>query len=157
MGLLNHSQVIDWMQRPDIPARLVAAVIVVCIAFASVSAKADEASEAKAVAASKAWLALIDRGQYGEGWERAAAYMKAVVPRSDLVRALEGVRTPLGGVVARTLVSKQYATSLPGAPDGAYVVIQYDTVFENKQSAVETITPMRDPDGEWRVSGYYIR
>ena len=47
--------------------------------------------------------------------------------------------------------------SLPGAPDGKYVVIQYDTVFENKSSAVETIIPMADPDGAWRVSGYFIR
>ena len=31
------------------------------------------------------------------------------------------------------------------------------TVFEKKASAVETITPMLDPDGVWRVSGYFIR
>ena len=24
-------------------------------------------------------------------------------------------------------------------------------------SAVETVTPMKDPDGEWRVSGYFIK
>lgn len=46
---------------------------------------------------------------------------------------------------------------LSGAPDGRYVVIQYETAFERKKSAVETITPMVDPDGAWRVSGYYIR
>jgi len=46
---------------------------------------------------------------------------------------------------------------MPGAPDGKYVIIQYDTVFENKASAVETVTPMVDPDGSWRVSGYFIR
>ncbi|MGA9534411.1 MAG: DUF4019 domain-containing protein [Desulfobacterales bacterium] len=27
----------------------------------------------------------------------------------------------------------------------------------NKTSAVETITPMLDKDGQWRVSGYYIK
>ena len=46
---------------------------------------------------------------------------------------------------------------MPGAPDGRYVVVQYDTVFENKASAVETVTPMADPDGVWRVAGYFIR
>ena len=51
------------------------AVVAVCIAFASISVRAGEALEAQAVAVSKAWHALIDRGQYGEGWERAAAYM----------------------------------------------------------------------------------
>ena len=38
----------------------------------------------------------------------------------------------------------------------AIVVIRYRTAFENKQAAVETVTPMRE-DGEWKVSGYYIK
>ena len=41
--------------------------------------------------------------------------------------------------------------------DEEYVVIQFNTVFENKAKAVETITPMKDPDGKWEVSGYYIK
>jgi hypothetical protein len=53
--------------------------------------------------------------------------------------------------------SWEYAEKLPGAPEGKYVVIQYETVFENRASAVETVTPMLDPDGVWRVSGYFIR
>jgi hypothetical protein len=36
------------------------------------------------------------------------------------------------------------------------VVIQYDTSFANKKSAVETVTPLLDSDGQWRVSGYFI-
>jgi hypothetical protein len=55
------------------------------------------------------------------------------------------------------LRSKHYTNTLPGAPDGEYVVIQYETSFENKKSAIETITPMLDEDGRWRVSGYYIK
>jgi len=49
------------------------------------------------------------------------------------------------------------AQTLPGAPDRKYVTIQIESVFENKSAAVETVTPMLDPDGVWRVSGYYIR
>jgi ribosomal protein S17E len=40
---------------------------------------------------------------------------------------------------------------------GEYVVIQFETSFENKKTAVETVTPMMDKDGIWRVSGYYIK
>ncbi|MGB3565135.1 MAG: DUF4019 domain-containing protein, partial [Thermoanaerobaculia bacterium] len=64
---------------------------------------------------------------------------------------------PLGKVLSRKVKSKQYATSLPGAPDGEYVVIQFETSFENKTTAIETVTPMKDEDGKWRVSGYFIR
>jgi hypothetical protein len=44
-----------------------------------------------------------------------------------------------------------------GAPDGEYVVIQYDTKFDNKAAAVETVTVARGKDGVWRVAGYYIK
>ena len=70
---------------------------------------------------------------------------------------LNEARKPLGKVKSRTLLSKQYTTNLPGAPDGQYVVIQYKTAFEKKAAAVETVTPMLDKDKKWRVSGYYIK
>jgi hypothetical protein len=36
-------------------------------------------------------------------------------------------------------------------------VIQFDTSFKNKKSAIETVTAMLDKDGKWRVSGYFIK
>jgi hypothetical protein len=66
-------------------------------------------------------------------------------------------RDPLGKLQSRKLKSATYTKSLPGAPDGEYVVIRYDASFERQQSAVETISPMLDKDGAWRVSGYYIK
>jgi uncharacterized protein DUF4019 len=70
---------------------------------------------------------------------------------------VDSARKPLGALVSRKLKSAQYANSLPGAPDGKYVVIQYDSVFQNKSPAGEIVTAMLDKDGHWRVSGYYIR
>jgi predicted SnoaL-like aldol condensation-catalyzing enzyme len=60
-------------------------------------------------------------------------------------------------LISRKVKSATYTTSLPGAPDGQYVVIQFNTSFENKKSRVETVTPRMDSDGKWRVSGYYIK
>jgi hypothetical protein len=60
-------------------------------------------------------------------------------------------------MLTRKLKSAAYTKTLPGAPDGEYVVIRYESSFEHKQSAVETVTPMLDKDGVWRVSGYYIK
>ena len=57
----------------------------------------------------------------------------------------------------RTLKGAESASELPGAPDGQYVVIQFDTQFERKRTAIETVTPMLDTDGQWRVSGYFVR
>jgi hypothetical protein len=62
-------------------------------------------------------------------------------------QALAASRKPLGGLLSRKTKTTKYATSLPGAPDGEYVVIQFTSSFVNKKSAIETITPMKDPDG----------
>jgi hypothetical protein len=118
---------------------------------------ADGQSRQKAVEAAKKWLALVDRGEYGKSWETAAGYFKAAAGKKHWEQTGAAVRSPLGKVIIRKLKSRQYVTSLPGAPDGEYVVIQFETSFEKKKSSVETVTPMKEEDGTWRVSGYYIK
>ena len=118
---------------------------------------ADEVAEKAAQAASEQWLALVDRGQYAESWGTAASYFKNAVSEKQWLQSMKGARQPLGKMISRRLKSAIFTTSLPGAPDGQYVVIQYATSFENKASAVETVTPMRGPDKQWRVSGYFIK
>ena len=113
--------------------------------------------ETEAAAAAEKWLALVDEGKYPESWDEAAGFFRGAVTRQQWQQSLEGVRKPLGKTLKRELASSQYATQLPGAPDGQYVVLQFDTSFENKKSAVETVTPMMDKDGRWRVSGYFIK
>lgn len=83
--------------------------------------------------------------------------LKGAVPQDKWVEMAKGVRSPLGSLKTRQVKSSQYQTSVPGAPDGEYVIVQFQTSFENKESAVETVTTMREKDGTWRVSGYYIK
>jgi hypothetical protein len=105
----------------------------------------------------ESWLAVVDKGDYAGSYAEAASIFKTAITNEDWVQKVRAARGPLGKVTSRKLKRAQYKTSLPGAPDGKYVVIQYDTSFENKRSAVETIVPMLDKDGQWRVSGYFIR
>jgi hypothetical protein len=131
-----------------------------CLLFILLSwipAVANETAEKRAIEASNTWLTLIDNNQYAKSWETAAELFKNAVGKDQWNQSLNSVRKPLGKVMKRTMKSKQYTTTLPGAPDGEYVVIQYETSFENKKSSVETVTPMQDKDGNWRVSGYYIK
>lgn len=114
-------------------------------------------AEKKAVESAEPWLALVDQGQYARSWETASEFLKNSVDRKSFVKALNASRKPFGEVKSRQLESKQYATSVPGAPDGRYVILQYKTVFANKKSAVETVTPMLDKDKKWKVSGYYVK
>lgn len=117
----------------------------------------SDGSVDEGIAAANSWLEVVDAQRHDDSWEQACAYFKGVVPRDQWVQQIAGVRGPLGPVLSREVVSAEHTTKLPGAPDGEYVVIQYRTKFQNKATAIETVTPMRDPDGVYRVSGYYVR
>jgi Protein of unknown function (DUF4019) len=134
-------------------------VAIVCVVWClalGLSAAAG-APEDDAQAAAESWLTLVDKGSYSDSWEQAATIFKNAVKKDEWNRAVATARGPLGKLESRKLKSRKYTERLPGAPDGQYVVIQYDTYFENKSAAVETITPMMDADGTWRVSGYFVR
>jgi hypothetical protein len=130
------------------------AVLVTAVVARSAAGGAPE--EAARVSA-EGWLALVDQGKYADSWDQAAKLFRGAVTKEQWQTAAAAARGPLGKMISRKLKSSQYTQALPGAPDGRYVVIQYDSVFEKKAQAVETITPMADPDGAWRVSGYFIR
>lgn len=107
--------------------------------------------------AASSWLTLLDDAKYAESWTAAAPSIQKLVPLERWNKAMAAVRTPFGKLVSRTLKDAKFTVSLPGAPDGQYVILQYQTVFENKASALETVTPMRDPEGSWKVAGYYVK
>ena len=132
-----------------------------CIGFVALAAvlstPAPQSPEDLAEKSALAWLARVDAGNYEESWKEAASFLRGAVSQEDWEKAMAGTRKPLGKTLSRKVTSRTYAESLPGAPDGKYVVIQLDTSFENKKVAVETVTPMQEPDGTFRVSGYFIR
>jgi len=135
-------------------------LLLIC-GFVSIDADAagvsHAAAKASATKAATAWLKLIDAGDYAASWNAAGSYFKEHVTEDQWTQKVGPARRSLGAVVSRKIKIAKYMTTLPGAPDGQYVVIQYQSSFEHKKSAVETVTPMLDKDGQWRVSGYYIR
>jgi hypothetical protein len=120
-------------------------------------AQAPQKPEQIAQASSDAWLAIVDSGNYAKSWEETAQSFKAVVTKDQWQSALDASRSPQGKVLSRKLKSAAYAKNPPNAPEGEYVVIQYDTNFEHKSGAVETVVPNLEKDGKWRVSGYFIK
>ncbi len=147
-------------------------VVVTClIAFfvvVGVASPAETPEDAAQVAA-ESWLRLVDGGNYSASWDQAAKPLKGAVKQAEWSAMVGGVRTPLGRLVSRKLKSREYTEKAPtrtrmvggkvytwGGP-GRYVVIQYDTAFANKASAVEKVITSMGSDGAWRVSGYSIR
>lgn len=131
-------------------------LMVAALAAAAPLCRGDS-SESAAQAAAATWLALVDGGNYYQSWATAADYIRDSISRTQWVARVGAARETLGALKERRLRSAREAHSLPGAPDGDYVVIEYASRFANKAAATETVMPVKEPDGHWRVSGYFIR
>jgi type II secretory pathway pseudopilin PulG len=114
-------------------------------------------ANAPAISAAQNWLALIDKGNYSESWTNASPIFQIAVTEPDWENSMNTFRKPLGALVSRKLKSAERLTQMTGAPDGQYVVMQFETSFTDKKSAVETVTFMLEKAGQWKSAGYFIK
>jgi hypothetical protein len=131
-------------------------LVVLASILGSRAIQAQQSGTKLAQTSTEAWLSLIDNQSYAASWDAAASLFKSAVPQEKWQAAAQAARAPLGLMKSRTLKSATSRTTLPGAPDGEYVIFQFDTSFEQKSAAVETVTAIREKDGTWRVGGYFI-
>jgi hypothetical protein len=136
------------------PGIAVGLALAVLLAVAPAQAQSPEDAAQKSV---EPWLALVDSAHYAASWEQASGGFKRAVAAPQWEQAVTRAREPFGRLLSRKITSRTYSTTLPGAPDGQYVRLVFDSAFERKAAAVETAVMAREPDGAWRVAGYFIR
>jgi len=136
--------------------RTLSAVLAVLFLAAASPLASQETPEKLAEAAALSWLGLVDAGKYGESWDAAAEAFRASVPKERWQTMLDEARKPLGRLLSRNLKSAKPRKET-GAHAGEYVVLEFDTSFEHRPSSIETVTPMKEKDGTWKVAGYFIK
>jgi hypothetical protein len=129
----------------------------VLIGAESADKAAEEAARKAAGEAAQSWLAQVDGGAYAKSWNAASALFQKELTAGQWEKTVRAVREELGKLVSRKPASAEYTRTLPGAPDGEYVVLRESSVFENKKEATETVVLMKEKDGSWKVAGYFIK
>lgn len=139
--------------------RFRAALLVIGLALAPrlTAQQADTTAVRLATGATTTWLALVDAGKYEESWTAAASAFQKAVSKADWSQALTRARGPYEPFGARTLLGARYLESIPNAPPGPYVVIQYQTKAGGGHEVVETVSLVREGPGNWLVGGYFIK
>ncbi len=127
-----------------------------CLLCLLIPAHGQESPEKTAQPLAEQWLVLMDDEKYGNTWTEAASSFKQAVQQPQWENMARSVRKPLGKPAGRTLKSAKYTQSLPNAPAGEYVVLQYQTAFATV-SATETVTMVLDTDKQWRTAGYFVK
>ncbi len=133
-------------------------VLALTMMIAGLTASAARAASAPGPAAVAAgrWVTAVDAGDYGRSWSEAGALFKGRVTQDEWTHQVAKARGPLGQVVSRAFKGETKTTTLPGAPDGDYDVVAFNTELARKRAAVETVILAREGDA-WRVDGYFIR
>ncbi len=104
----------------------------------------------------QAWLALIDKGAYGEAYKASAPFMQEQVPAQRWLEIMKQAVAKTGKAVGRKLLLVKPLASLPGAPPGKYLGLLYYPNFKGLPLAVEQVVLM-SVDGAWKVVGYRIK
>ena len=125
--------------------------------YFSPTTTAQPTPEQSAQRATEEWLVLVDAEKHAESWEAAAQAFRSAVGKDQWATAVTAARGPLGKLKLRKLKSATYTKTLPGVPNGEYVVVIYESEFENKPAAQETVIPMKDKDSQWRVAAYFVK
>src|SRR3546814_2894153 len=97
------------------------------------------------------FLELGDQGNWAETYRMTGARFQKRNSAERWRAVSEKVRSPLGAMRSRVLMSEQ---NLPAPPYG-YEVVKFRTNFANKANVVETVTLERADDG-WKVAGVTV-
>jgi hypothetical protein len=112
----------------------------------------EQAAERQALG----FLGYLDHGRFADSYAYTGMLIRAQLDRDAYAKQLEKARAGVGALLSRELIDASYTTTVPGAPEGQYVVLDYGASFANRQQAMETVI-LAFAKGYWRVSGYYIK
>lgn len=142
---------------PTLSRRLAVLSLFACaLCTQSAGATSTQSAEAAAVTEAQQWVQLVDAGDYSQSWEAAARTFRSVVTVEQWIEAIGSVRKKFGINTGRELSAATFTKTLPGAPEGEYVVIQYSADFAERSDVVETLTVVRE-DGKWKTVGYFMK
>lgn len=115
----------------------------------------------KVEGSARTWLALIDNEKYADAWQQASPLLQKKTSQQEWIKTIAELRKPLGTTNARYIATANSAKSLPGFPDGDYVILQFYTTFSGKGLALEAITLVKSNDTtdseDWKIVEYSMR
>ena len=114
------------------------------------SAPAVSTSEIAVLDASRQWMALLDAGNWEQSYLATSKAFRSVNTLQTWTDISRQVRTPLGAMQSRVLVTVDFAPT----PQG-YWIVKFRSDYAGKPGAIETLSLVNE-DGSWKVAGIVI-
>jgi hypothetical protein len=120
--------------------------------FAALAADTNQQEQHQATEAGKAWLALVDAGNYDQAWTEAGKQLRHG-KQADWVASTKAMREALGALVRRHPGGVVMTKSVVGLSSGDYALVFFTTDFAQKPEATEKVT-MTMEGGAWKTVAY---
>ena len=112
---------------------------------------ATPASEAAAIAAARAFLALCDHDDWGASWQATHKSFQLLNTVDWWAEASRGVRRDVGSARSRELLTVDFR---PAPPNG-YWTIKFKADYSKKGNAIETLS-LASENGIWKVAAISV-
>jgi hypothetical protein len=103
------------------------------------------------------WLKLLDSGQLATCWEQAATSLKQLAAQPIWEQSVHHDRARFGPLGVRQRITALYSTTVPNAPVGKYVFLEYRAQAASGAYVVDWVGEVLDGERGWRVASYVIR
>lgn len=110
----------------------------------------------EAAQAAKNYVTDLDQGRYAETWEKGGILFQSTITKANWVKNLDLTRKPFGKVLSRALEAEHIISDPYDPTEGIFMVIEYQTAFENAPQGREHLILRLGPNDEWRVGSYEV-
>lgn len=109
------------------------------IAWLAIPAVAEPLSQASAEALARKQLQRLDQGWQDEVWQAATETFQVLNEQTHWSSRQKLIRTLYGPLQTRELKRISYHKTFNLSPDGRYIIIQFQSSYENKAETIETV------------------
>jgi hypothetical protein len=103
------------------------------------------------------YLGLLDQDRYEEAWLAMSDFFQALNDKAQWQSRQQVIRDVYGSLLSRKFLRISYRQSYSQSPDGKYVIVQYESIFQNKADTYETVVLDCRNDLNCSVREYVLR
>lgn len=103
------------------------------------------------------FLTQLDQNEFSSAWQQTSPLFRILTDEAAWKHKQQVLRQAYGPLESRRFLRLSYRTTYAHSPDGIYVIIQYQSHFENKAETRETVVLCCHADSECVIREYVLR
>ena len=100
------------------------------------------------------WLNDVNHNQYENAYQLLSKEVKMQVEKEPWIALINELMLEFGDLESRTVTQRNFQSQMEGMEDGFYVVIEYDSQYENTKDHTEHLLLKQNDKAKWEIANY---